>query len=68
MGKLSPAVNWFQKNSKKLGKQYKGQWLAIDSKGVKKNSLSFSKLAKQVEGQKLLIVKIPKNPQTAFCY
>ena len=69
MRTVSAAMNWLHKNSEKLGRQYKNQWLAIGPRGVEKHSVSYAKAAKAAEGKKsFVLIKIPKNPAAAYFY
>ncbi len=61
-------MKWLEKNSGKLGRQYKDLWLAISSKGVVAKSKSYSQVASEAEGKNCLLIKIPRNPQAAFVY
>jgi len=61
-------MKWLQTNSAKLGKKYKNQWLLIGPKGVQEHSKSYSKIASQLTQKTQLIIKVPKNPRSAYFY
>ena len=68
MKSVAAAIKWLQSNSINLGPKYKNEWLAISSTGVKFNSKSYTKVAEAAKGQPYIIIKVPKNPQTAYFY
>ena len=68
MKKLQKAMVWLQKNGQKLGGQYKDQWLAIGPTGVKSHSKSYAKTSPFLESKEFLIIKVPRNPKSAYVY
>lgn len=68
MKKVQKAMQWLQKNGPKLGSKYKDQWLAIGPSGVKSHSKEYAKLSPFLESKDFLIVKIPRNPKSAYVY
>lgn len=69
MKAIRKAMRWLEKNSQSLGKKYKNQWLAIGPKGVAKHSTSYVQAAEAVRGRpEFLLIRVPKNPRSAFFY
>ncbi len=67
MSRPTLAMKWLEKNSDKLGRKYKSQWVLIGAKGVKEHSRSYAKVVCEAK-ENQLIIKIPENPSSAYFY
>ena len=67
MGRIAGALKWLEKNSAKLGRKYKNQWLLVNNNGVVKHSASYARIASS-SGPEYVLVKVPRNPQASFVF